>query len=106
MYTSIITCALPYYHKHQHIYYHVHKHIIICDQHISMYVKVLTSTDTQNEFGNALVNNVKEIYGMDITAALYFGITLFIIVRTPEISRTEEMSEVIRYIKVHSGKFK
>ena len=38
---------------------------------------------------------------MDIKAARYFGIMFD---STPDISHTDQMSEVIRYVQIHNGK--
>lgn len=57
--------------------------------------------NTQNEFINVLANHVKELLVTDIKSAKYFGI---IFDSTPDISHTDQMSEVIRYVKIHNGK--
>ena len=44
---------------------------------------------------------MKEILVKDIKAARYFGIMFD---STPDISHTDQMSEVIRYVKIHNGK--
>lgn len=56
---------------------------------------------TQNEFINVLANHVKEMLVMDIKSARYFGIMFD---STPDVSHTDQMSEVIRYVKIHNGK--
>ena len=59
------------------------------------------SPKIQNEFINVLANHAKKNLVMDIKAARYFGIMFD---STPDISHTDQMSEVIRYVKIHSGK--
>ena len=59
------------------------------------------SPETQNQFINVLANQVKEILVKDIKTARYFGIMFD---STPDISHTDQMSEVIRYVKIHNGK--
>ncbi|GLV33620.1 hypothetical protein CBL_21236, partial [Carabus blaptoides fortunei] len=61
-------------------------------------VSYLAST-TQNEFIHVLANHVKEKLVMDIKSAIYFGI---IFDSTPDTSHTDQMSEVIRYVKIHT----
>ncbi|XP_061469367.1 zinc finger MYM-type protein 1-like [Rhineura floridana] len=56
---------------------------------------------TQNEFISALANHVKEMLVMDIKSAKYFGIMFD---STPDISHTDQMSEVIRYVKISNRK--
>uniref|UniRef100_UPI003590127A zinc finger MYM-type protein 1-like n=1 Tax=Myxine glutinosa TaxID=7769 RepID=UPI003590127A len=58
---------------------------------------------TQNEFISALANHVKEKLVMDINikSAKYFGIMFD---STPDISHTDQMSEVIRYVKINNRK--
>lgn len=58
------------------------------------------SPETQNEFINVLANHVKEILVNDIKAARYFG---FMFDSTPDMSHTDQMSEVIRYVKIYNG---
>src|SRR6218665_1287057 len=57
--------------------------------------------ETQNEFIHVLANHVKEMLVVDIQSAKYFGIMFD---STPDISHTDQMSEVIRYVKICNGK--
>jgi len=68
-----------------------------CRLHVSV---SYLSPETQNQFINVLANHVKEKLLMDIKAAKYFGIMFD---STPDISHTDQMSEVIRYVKIHNG---
>ncbi|XP_053569321.1 LOW QUALITY PROTEIN: zinc finger MYM-type protein 1-like [Bombina bombina] len=56
---------------------------------------------TQNEFISVLANHVKEKLVMEIKSAKYFGIMFD---STPDISHTDQMSEVIRYVKISNRK--
>ena len=44
---------------------------------------------------------MKEVLVMDIKAARYFGMMFD---STPDISHTDQMSEVSRYVKIHNAK--
>ncbi|XP_063794591.1 zinc finger MYM-type protein 1-like [Pseudophryne corroboree] len=57
--------------------------------------------NTQNEFISVLANHVKEKLVMDIKSAKYFGIMFD---STPDISHTDQMSEVIRYVTINNMK--
>lgn len=59
------------------------------------------SPTTQNEFISVLANHVKEKLVMDIKSAKYFGIMFD---STPDISHTDQMSEIIRYVKLNKRK--
>uniref|UniRef100_A0A8C5PE46 TTF-type domain-containing protein n=1 Tax=Leptobrachium leishanense TaxID=445787 RepID=A0A8C5PE46_9ANUR len=56
---------------------------------------------TQNEFLSILANHVTEKLVMDIKNAKYFGIMFD---STPDISHTDQMTEVIRYVKISNRK--
>ena len=56
---------------------------------------------TQNEFISALANHVKEKLVTEIQSAKYFGMMFD---STPDISHTDQMSQVIRYVKIENGK--
>nr|XP_012563280.1 unnamed protein product [Hydra vulgaris] len=58
------------------------------------------SPQTQNKLIKVLANHVKEILINDIKAARYFE-TMFD--STPDISDTDQTSEVVRYVKIHNG---
>nr|XP_023397494.1 uncharacterized protein LOC104847184 [Loxodonta africana] len=53
----------------------------------------------QNEFISTLANHVEEKLLTDIKFAKYSGIMFY---STPDISHTDQMSEVIRYIKINN----
>lgn len=55
--------------------------------------------ETQNEFIDILANQLKDKLVMEIKAAKYFAIMFD---STPDISQTDQMSEVIRYVKISS----
>ncbi|KAM9311655.1 zinc finger MYM-type protein 1-like [Gastrophryne carolinensis] len=55
------------------------------------------SPQTQNEFISVLANHVKEKIVTDIKSAKYFGIMFD---STPDVSHTDQMSEVIRYVHI------
>ncbi|XP_040197560.1 zinc finger MYM-type protein 1-like [Rana temporaria] len=59
------------------------------------------SPQTQNEFIRVLANHMKEKIVMDIKSAKYFGIMFD---STPDISHTDQMSEVIRYVNIKNRK--
>ncbi|XP_065673995.1 uncharacterized protein LOC136090945 [Hydra vulgaris] len=61
------------------------------------------SPETQNDLITALANYVKEILLNDIKVARYFGIMFD---TTSDTSHTAQISEVIRYVKIHNGKVK
>ncbi|XP_061440730.1 zinc finger MYM-type protein 1-like [Rhineura floridana] len=56
---------------------------------------------TQNEFISAPANHVKEMLVKDIKSTKYFGIMFD---STPDISHTDQMSKVIRYVKINNRK--
>ena len=56
---------------------------------------------TQNEFIHVLANHVKEKLVMDIKSSRYFGMMFD---STPDTSHTDQMSQVIRYVKIHNRK--
>ena len=56
---------------------------------------------TQNEFIHVLANHVKEKLVMDIKSSRYFGMMFN---STPDTSHTDQMSQVIRYVKIHNRK--
>lgn len=57
----------------------------------------------RNAFLNILTNNVKRLLVADIKTANYFWI---IFDSKYDISHTDHMSKVIRYVRNHSGKVK
>ncbi|XP_018396700.1 PREDICTED: uncharacterized protein LOC108774922, partial [Cyphomyrmex costatus] len=59
------------------------------------------SPDIQNEFINVLSNHVKTKLVNEIKSAKYFGIMFD---STPDISHIDQMSEVIRYVKIENRK--
>ncbi|XP_073491308.1 uncharacterized protein [Aquarana catesbeiana] len=59
------------------------------------------SPQTQNEFISVLANHMKEKIVMDIKSAKYFGIMFD---STPDISHTDQMSKVIRYVNIKNRK--
>lgn len=56
---------------------------------------------TQNEFISVLANHLKEMLVVDIKSAKYFGIMFD---STPDISHTDQMSEVTKYVKINNRK--
>lgn len=60
------------------------------------------SPKTQNKFIHVLANHVKEKLVMDIKSARYFGIMFD---STPDTSHIDQMSEVIRYVKIQNRNF-
>ena len=54
-------------------------------------------SETQNEFINVLANHEEKILVMDIKAAKHFGIMFD---SASDISHTDQMYEVIRYVKI------
>lgn len=58
---------------------------------------------TRNAFLNILTNNVKKLLAADIKSANYFWI---IFDSKYDISHSDHMSEVIRYVRNHSVKVK
>ena len=57
--------------------------------------------DTQNDFITLMANRVKEKLIIEIKTAKYFGIMFD---STPDISHIDQMSEVIRYVKIYDRK--
>ncbi|XP_040275768.1 zinc finger MYM-type protein 1-like [Bufo bufo] len=79
------------------------EHLIKLKQHIckvNMSVSYL-SPQTQNEFISVLANHVKAKIVTDIKSAKYFGIMFD---STPDVSHTDQMSEVIRYVHITNRK--
>lgn len=56
---------------------------------------------TQNEFISVLANHLKEMLVIDIKSTKYFGIMFD---STPDISHTDQIPEVIRYVKISNRK--
>ena len=59
------------------------------------------SSTTQNEFVSVLSKHIKKRIIAEIKEAKYFGI---IFDSTPDISRVDQMSQIIRYVSTSSGK--
>ncbi|XP_056392625.1 zinc finger MYM-type protein 1-like [Hyla sarda] len=79
------------------------EHLIRLKQHtchLNVSVSYL-SPQTQNEFISVLANHLKEKIVTDIKSALYFGIMFD---STPDVSHTDQMSEVIRYVHMTNRK--
>nr|XP_053646476.1 uncharacterized protein LOC128698304 [Cherax quadricarinatus] len=59
------------------------------------------SPSTQNEFLSVLVNRVKEKLVTDIKRAVYYSVMFD---STPDVTHTDQMSEVIRYLQMEDGR--
>lgn len=76
------------------------EHILYLEQEKSPKVTYL-SPEIQNEFINVLANHVKCQLVNEIKSAKYFGIMFD---STPDVSHVDQMSEVIRYVKIDNRK--
>lgn len=76
------------------------EHILYLEQEKSPKVTYL-SPEIQNEFINVLANHVKCQLVNEIKSAKYFGIMFD---STPDVSHVDQMSEVIRYVKINNRK--
>lgn len=76
------------------------EHMLYLEQQNSSQVTYL-SPDIQNEFISVLANHVKYQLISEIKSAKYFGIMFD---STPDISHVDQMSEIIRYVKIANRK--
>uniref|UniRef100_A0A1B6DAI5 TTF-type domain-containing protein n=1 Tax=Clastoptera arizonana TaxID=38151 RepID=A0A1B6DAI5_9HEMI len=79
------------------------EHIIHIEQHKALGKATVTylSPQIQNEFILLLGMTVKDVIIKEIREAKYYGILFD---STPDISRKDQMSEVIRYVHIQDGK--
>ncbi|XP_043476438.1 zinc finger MYM-type protein 1-like [Leptopilina heterotoma] len=72
------------------------EHTMRLDRHASY-----LSPETQNEFLNVLASHVRNVLIQEIKSVGYFSMMFD---STPDTSHVDQMSEVIRYVKINNGK--